>query len=46
MRRAEADKNVRSILFLALGSEGKRVFIQKITLVKVLAFHLRGSGPY
>ena len=31
MRRMEADKKLRSILFLALGSEGKRVFTQKKT---------------
>ena len=29
MRRYEADKKVRSILYLALGEEGKRVFAQK-----------------
>ena len=29
MRGTEADKKLRSILFLALGSEGKRVFSEK-----------------
>ena len=33
----EADKKLRSILFLALGSEGKRVFTRKNTRVKTLA---------
>ena len=37
MRRTEADKKLRSILFLALGSEGKRVFTQKNPRVKILA---------
>ena len=37
MRRTEADKKLRSILFLALGSEGKRVFSQKNPRVKILA---------
>ena len=36
MRRTEADKKLRSILFLALGSGGKRVFTQKIPRVKIL----------
>ena len=34
MRRTEADKKLRSILFLALGSEGKRVFTQKKPRIK------------
>ena len=38
MRRTEADKKMRSIFFLALGSEGKRVFMQKNPRVKILAF--------
>ena len=37
MRRTKADKKLRSILFLALGSEGKRVFSQKNPRVKILA---------
>ena len=37
MRRYEADKKVRSILYLALGAEGKRVFSQKHPRVKFLA---------
>ena len=37
MRRTEADEKLRSVLFLALGSEGKRVFSQKNTRVKILA---------
>ena len=38
MRRTEADKKLRSIfLFLALGSEGNRVFTQKNPRVKILA---------
>ena len=37
MRRTEADKKLRSILFLALGSEGKRVSTQKNPRVKILA---------
>ena len=37
MRRTEADKKLRSILFLALGSEGKRFFTQKNPRVKILA---------
>ena len=36
MRRVEADKKLRSILFLALGSQGKRVFAQKNPRVKIL----------
>ena len=36
MRRYEADKKVRSILYLALGAEGKRVFAQKHPRAKVL----------
>ena len=37
MKRTEPDKKLRSILFLALGSEGKRVFTQKNPRVKILA---------
>ena len=37
IRRTEADKKLRSVLFLALGSEGKRVFTQKKPRVKILA---------
>ena len=31
MRMAEADKKLRSILYLALGNEGKRIFGQSFT---------------
>ena len=37
MRRAEADKKLSSILYCALGSEGKRVFAKKNPRVKLLA---------
>ena len=36
MRLEEADKKLRSILYLALGNEGKKIFGQKFTRVKVL----------
>ena len=36
MRLEEADKKLRSVLYLALGNEGKRIFGQKFTKVKVL----------
>ena len=36
MRIEEADKKLRSVLYLALGNEGKRIFGQKFTKVKVL----------
>ena len=32
----EADKKLRSILYLALGNEGKRIFCHKSTKVKIL----------
>ena len=35
MRRTEADKKLRTILFLALGSKGKRIFSQKNPRVKI-----------
>ena len=35
-RLEEADKKLRSVLYLALGNEGKRIFGQKFTKVKVL----------
>ena len=41
MRRYEADKKVRSILYLALGAEGKRVFAQKHPSVKVLGISFK-----
>ena len=41
MRRYEADKKVRSILYLALGAEGKRVFAQKHPRVKILAISFK-----
>ena len=34
MRLEEADKKLRSVLYLALGNEGKRIFGQKFTKVK------------
>ena len=36
MRLEEADKKLRSVLYLALGNEGIRIFGQKFTKVKVL----------
>ena len=36
MRLEEADKKFRSVLYLALGNEGKRIFGQKFTKVKIL----------
>ena len=36
MRLEEADKKLRSILYLAFGNEGKKIFGQKFTRVKVL----------
>ena len=36
MRLEEADKKLRSILYLALRNEGKKIFGQKFTRVKVL----------
>ena len=41
IRRYEADKKVRSILYLALGAEGKRVFDQKHPRVKVLGISFK-----
>ena len=41
MRKYEADKKVRSILYLALGAEGKRVFAQKHPRVKVLGIFFK-----
>ena len=38
MRRTEADKKLRPILFLAQGSKEKRVFTQKNPRGKILAF--------
>ena len=35
-RTEEVDKKLRSVLYLALGNEGKRIFGQKFTKVKVL----------
>ena len=40
-RRYEADKKVSSILYLALGAEGKRVFTQKHPMVKVLGISFK-----
>ena len=36
MRLEEADKKLRSVLYLALGNEGKRIFGQKFTEVKIV----------
>ena len=36
MRLEEADKKLRSVLYLALGNEGKRIFGQKFSKVKIL----------
>ena len=36
MRMEEADKKIRSLLYLSLWSEGKRMFVQKFTKVKIL----------
>ena len=36
MRFEEADKRLRSILCLALGNEGKKIFGQKLTRVNIL----------
>ena len=36
MRLEEADKKLRSILYLALGNEGKKIFSQKFTRIQVL----------
>ena len=36
MRLEEADKKLRSVLYLALGNEGKRIFGQTFTKVKIL----------
>ena len=41
MRRYEADKKVRSILYLALRAEGKKVFAQKHPRVKVLGISFK-----
>ena len=41
MRRYEADKKVRSNLYLALGAEGKRVFTQKHPKVKILGISFK-----
>ena len=36
MRVEEADKQLRSVLYLALGNEKKKIFGQKFTKVKIL----------
>ena len=41
MRRYEADKKVKSVLYLALEVEGKRVFAQKHPRVKVLGISFK-----
>ena len=41
MRRYEAEKKVRSVLYLALGAEAKKVFAQKHPRVKVLGISFK-----
>ena len=41
LRRAEADKKLRSILFLALGDEANRVFSQTNPRVKTLSISFK-----
>ena len=41
MRLEEADKKLRSVLYLALGNEGKRIVGQKFTKVKVLQISIK-----
>ena len=41
MRRYETDKKLKSILYLALGAEGKRVFSQKHPNVIVVAISFK-----
>ena len=36
MRLEEADKKLRSVLYLALGNEGKRIFGQQFSKLKIL----------
>ena len=46
MRIEEADKKLRSILYLALGNEGKRIFRQKFTKVKSLQISFKEFWEY
>ena len=46
MRIKEADKKLRSILYRALGNEGKRIFGQKLTKVKILRNSFREFWEY
>ena len=41
MRIEEADKKLLSILYLALGNEGKKIFSQKFTQLKILRFSFK-----
>ena len=41
MRFEEADKKLRSVLYLALGNEEKKIFGQKLTQVKILRIHFK-----
>ena len=46
MRLEEADKKLRSVLSLALGNEGKRIFEQKFTKVKILQISFKGFWDF
>ena len=46
MRIEEADKKLRSILYLALGNEGQRIFRQKFTKVKSLQISFKEFWEY
>ena len=46
MRLEEADKKTRSVLYLALGNEGKRIFGQKFTKVKILQISFKEFWEY
>ena len=43
LRLEEADKKLRSILYLTVGNEGKKIFGQKFTRVKVLQIPFKDS---
>ena len=42
MRLEEADKKLRSVLYLALGNEAKRIFGQKFSKVKIVLISYKG----
>ena len=46
MRLEEADKKTQSVLYLALGNEGKRIFGQKSTKVKILQISFKEFWEY